>query len=79
MLSEWMKKAGELSKFEQVNLQGRELSAKPRQRWEDNVRMDLKEIGINTRNWVHSVQDSHHWRLCECVNESPGSISHGVS
>ena len=21
-------------------------------RWEDNVRMDLKEIGINTRNWV---------------------------
>ena len=24
----------------------------PRHRWEDNIRMDLKEIGINTRNWV---------------------------
>ena len=27
---------------------------KPRRRWEDNIRMDLKEIrvGINTRNWL---------------------------
>ena len=25
---------------------------KPRRRWEDNFRMDIKEIGINTRNWV---------------------------
>ena len=28
-----------------------------RHRWEDNIRMDLKEIGINTRNWVYSAQD----------------------
>ena len=26
-------------------------------RWEENVRMYLKEISINTRNWVASVQD----------------------
>ena len=25
---------------------------KPRRRWEDNIRMDLKEISINTRNCV---------------------------
>ena len=25
----------------------------PRHRWEDKIRMDLKEIGINTRNWVY--------------------------
>ena len=24
---------------------------------EDNIRMDLKEIGINTRTWVDSAQD----------------------
>ena len=24
----------------------------PRRIWEDNIRMDLKEIGISTRNWV---------------------------
>ena len=30
---------------------------RPRRRWEDNIRMDLKEIGINTRNWVDLAQD----------------------
>ena len=29
-------------------------------RWEENVRMDLKEIGMNTRNWVDSVQDEDY-------------------
>ena len=32
-------------------------SGRPRQRWEDNIRMDLKEMGINTRNWVDSAQN----------------------
>ena len=31
--------------------------AKPGHRWEDNIRMDLKEIGVNTRNLVGSAQD----------------------
>ena len=31
-------------------------------RWEDNTRMDLKEIGINTGNWVDSDQDRDYWR-----------------
>ena len=26
-------------------------------RWEDNIRMDLREIGVNTRNWIESTQD----------------------
>ena len=30
---------------------------RPRRRCEDNIRMDLKEIGFNTRNWVDSTQD----------------------
>ena len=25
---------------------------RPRRRWEDNIRLDLEEIGINTGNWV---------------------------
>ena len=24
--------------------------------WEDIVRMDLKEIGVNTKNWIDLVQ-----------------------
>ena len=35
---------------------------KPRFRWEDNVRLDLKEIGINTRNWIDSAQDRDYWK-----------------
>ena len=30
---------------------------RPRCTWEDNIRMDLKEIDINTRNWVDSALD----------------------
>ena len=29
---------------------GKSPLGRPRCRWEDNIRMDLKEIGINTRN-----------------------------
>ena len=35
---------------------------RPKRRWEDDIRMDLKEIGINTRNWVDWAQDRDYWR-----------------
>ena len=35
---------------------------RPRRRWEDNIRMDLEEIGINARNWVDSAQDRNYGR-----------------
>ena len=28
-----------------------------RSRWEDDIRMDLEEIRVNTRNWIDSAQD----------------------
>ena len=34
----------------------------PRRRWEDNIRMNLKEIRISTRKWVDSAQDKDCWR-----------------
>ena len=34
---------------------------RPRRRWEDNIRMDLEEIGINAGNWVDSAQDKNYW------------------
>ena len=30
--------------------------------WEDNIRMDLKEICVNTRNWVDSAQNRDYYR-----------------
>jgi hypothetical protein len=41
---------------------GKRPSGKPRRRWEDNIRMDLKEMGISTRNWVDSSHDRGYWR-----------------
>ena len=40
----------------------RPLGRPRRRRCEDTIRMDLKEIGINTRNWVDSTQDRDYWR-----------------
>ena len=33
----------------------------PRCRWKDNIRMNLKEISIYTRNWADSAQDRDYW------------------
>jgi hypothetical protein len=41
---------------------GKRPLGRPRQRWEDNIRMDLKETGINTRNWVDSAHYRDYWR-----------------
>ena len=44
---------------------GKRPLGRPRHRWEDNirmVRMDLKEKGINTRNWVDLAQYRDYWR-----------------
>ena len=31
-------------------------------RWEDNIKMDLKEIGVSVRSWIDSAQDRDYWR-----------------
>ena len=41
---------------------GRRPLGRPRRRWEDNIRIDLEEIGINAGIWVESTQDRNYWR-----------------
>ena len=55
---------------------GRSALGRPRRRWQDNIRMDLEEIGINEDNRVDSALLESS---CECGIEPPGYISHGVS
>ena len=31
-------------------------------RWEDNIKMDLKEIRVSVRSWIDSAQDRDYWR-----------------
>jgi len=35
---------------------------KPRHRWEDNIKMDLKEVGCGDMDWIELAQDRDRWR-----------------
>jgi hypothetical protein len=41
---------------------GKRPSGRSRQRWEDYIRKDLKEIGVNASMCVDSAQDRNHWK-----------------
>ena len=42
---------------------GKRPLGRPRRRWENNIRMDLEEIGISAGNWVDSAQDrNYYWK-----------------
>jgi len=36
---------------------GKRLLGRPRRRWEDNIKLDLREIGIDGANWIQLAQD----------------------
>jgi hypothetical protein len=35
---------------------------RPRRRWEDNIKLDLREIGFDGSNWIRLAQDMVQWR-----------------
>jgi hypothetical protein len=37
---------------------------RPRRRWEDNIKMDLRVTGIDGANWIQLAQDRVQWRAC---------------
>jgi hypothetical protein len=41
---------------------------RPKRRWEDNIKMDLREIGIDDLNWIRLAG------FCVLSNEPSGSI-----
>jgi hypothetical protein len=42
--------------------EGRGPLGRPRRRWEDNIKMDLREIVIDGANWIRLAQDRVWWR-----------------
>ena len=66
-----MRWAGHVARMEEGRSAFKILTGKPtgkrplgrsRRRWEDNIRMDLEETGINAGNWVDWVQDGNYWK-----------------
>ena len=35
---------------------------RPRRRWEDNIKMDLREVGCDPRDWIDLAEDRDQWR-----------------
>jgi hypothetical protein len=41
---------------------GKRPLGRPRRRWEDNIKLDLRELGIDGANWIFLAQDRVQWR-----------------
>jgi len=44
------------------NPKGKRSRGRHRRRWEDNIRMDLREIGWEVVDWIHLAQGMDQWR-----------------
>ena len=42
--------------------EGKRPLGRPRRRWEDNIRMDLQELGCGDMYWIELAQDRERWR-----------------
>ena len=50
--------------------EGKRSLERPRSRWDDNIKMDLQEVGGGCGDWMELAQDRDRWRgTCEYVDE----------
>jgi hypothetical protein len=52
----------------------KELLGIPTRRWVDNIKMDLREIGLDGMDWIDLAQDRDQWMALEHGNDPSGSI-----
>jgi hypothetical protein len=43
--------------------EGKRPLGRPRHRWEDGFRMDLRETGYGGVGWIHLAQDRDQWQV----------------
>ena len=41
---------------------GKRQLGRPRRRWEDNIKMDLQEVGCGGMDWIELIKDRDRWR-----------------
>jgi hypothetical protein len=67
----WMRWAGHVARMREVRgvyrvlvgrSEGKRPLGRPRRRWEDNIKADLREIGIDGANWIRLAQNRVQWR-----------------
>jgi len=42
--------------------EGKKTHGRPRRRWDENIKMDLQEVGCGALDWVELAQDRNRWR-----------------
>jgi hypothetical protein len=45
--------------------EGKRPIERPRCRWKDNTKMDLREIGYGGMEWIHLAQGRDQWEILE--------------
>ena len=48
-------------------IQGKIPLERPRYRWEDNIKMDLQEVGCGYMDWIGLAQDRDRWQTLVCA------------
>ena len=57
--------------------EGKRPLGRPRHRWEDNIKVDLQEVGGVCGDWIELAQDRERWRASEYGEELSGSKNAG--
>jgi len=58
--------------------EGKRQLERPRRRWEDNIKMDIQDVGCGGVNWIELAQDRDRWRALVTAGMEPlGSIKGG--
>ena len=69
--SERLRWAGHIARMEQSRNayrvlvgkpEGKRPLGRPRHRWEDNIKMDLREVGCDLGEWLDLAEDRGQWR-----------------
>jgi hypothetical protein len=42
--------------------EGKSPLGRPKHRWEDNIKMDLQEVGCGGMNWIELAQERERWQ-----------------
>ena len=70
LISRRLRWAGHVARMEQSTnayrvsvgkLEGKRPLGRPRRRWEDNIKVDLREVGCDPGNWINLAADKDQW------------------
>jgi hypothetical protein len=55
--------------------EGKRPLGRPRRRWEDNIKMDLQEVGCGGMDWIRLAQDRERWRALVTAVKKPSDFT----